>query len=74
MNMCISLVVVVQNEANAVRSPEDTRGPQSGLAKRMKTSRTQLDRLLNSDDQSVTLGALARAAQAVGRHLRMELV
>lgn len=40
-------------------------------AARMKTSRAQLDRLLDPDDASVTLGTLARA---VGRHLRMELV
>jgi antitoxin HicB len=41
---------------------------------RMKTSRAQLDRLLDPENESVTLGTLARAAQAVGRHLRMELV
>jgi len=46
----------------------------SSLAKRMKTSRTQLDRLLDPDNESVTLGTLTRAAQAVGRQLRMELV
>jgi len=44
------------------------------LAKRMKTSRAQLDRLLDPDKESVTLGTLTRAAQAVGRQLRMELV
>ena len=44
------------------------------LAKRMKTSRAQLDRLLDPDNESVTLGTLMRAAQAVGRQLRMELV
>lgn len=46
----------------------------SALAKRMNTSRAQLDRLLDPDNESVTLGTLTRAAQAVGRHLRMELV
>jgi DNA-binding Xre family transcriptional regulator len=46
----------------------------STLAKRMKTSRAQLDRLLDPDNESVTLGTLTRAAQAVGRNLRMELV
>ena len=46
----------------------------SELAKRMQTSRAQLDRLLDPDNESVTLGTLARAAQAVGRHLRLELV
>jgi len=40
------------------------------LAARMKTSRA----LLDPENESVTLGTLARAAQAVGRHLRMELV
>jgi DNA-binding Xre family transcriptional regulator len=44
------------------------------LAKRMKTSRTQLDRLLDPENESVTLGTLTRAAEAVGRQLRMELV
>ena len=44
------------------------------LAKTMKTSRAQLDRLLDPDNESVTLGTLTRAAQAVGRNLRMELV
>ena len=44
------------------------------LATRMKTSRAQLDRLLDPKNKSVTLNTLARAAQAVGRHLRMELV
>ena len=38
------------------------------------TGRAQLDRLLDPDNESVTLGTLARAAHAVGRNLRMELV
>ena len=44
------------------------------LASRMRTSRAQLDRLLDPGNESVTLGTLARAARAVGRNLRMELV
>src|SRR5436853_2401244 len=44
------------------------------LAKSMRTSRAQLDRLLDPENESVTLGTLTRAAQAVGRNLRMELV
>ena len=46
----------------------------ASMAKRMGTSRAQLDRLLDPDNESVTLGTLTRAVQAVGRHLRMELV
>jgi DNA-binding Xre family transcriptional regulator len=53
---------------------EDQGLTKSELAKRMKTSRAQLDRLLDPENESVTLGTLARAAQAVGRQLRMELV
>jgi antitoxin HicB len=30
--------------------------------------------LLDPENESVTLATLARAAQAVGRHLRMELI
>ena len=44
------------------------------LAKRMQTSRAQLDRLLDPDNESVTLGTLVRAAHAVGRKLKMELI
>ena len=39
-----------------------------------KTSLAKLDRLLDPDNESVTLATLTRAAQAVRRHLRMELV
>jgi antitoxin HicB len=46
----------------------------SELAKRMQTSRAQLDRLLDPENESVTLATLARAAQAVGRQLRFQLV
>jgi antitoxin HicB len=43
------------------------------MAARMKTSRRQLDRLLDPSNQSVTLATLRRAANAVGRTLRVEL-
>lgn len=44
------------------------------MAARMKTSRRQLDRLLDPAVPSVTLDTLRRAAHAVGRSLRIELV
>jgi antitoxin HicB len=53
---------------------EDQGLSKSALAKRMKTSRAQLDRVLDPDNGSVTLDTLTRAARAVGRQLRMELV
>tara|TARA_R110002074_G_scaffold50062_9_gene127598 strand:+ start:2114 stop:2407 length:294 start_codon:yes stop_codon:yes gene_type:complete len=44
------------------------------MAKRLDTSRSQLDRLLDPDNDGVTLSVLARAAQAVGRTIKLELV
>ncbi|MGH6932970.1 MAG: helix-turn-helix domain-containing protein [Dongiaceae bacterium] len=44
------------------------------MAAAMGTSRTQIDRLLNPDDGNVTLATLQRAALAVGRKVRLELV
>ena len=45
----------------------------TAMAARMRTDRRQLDRLLDPDNNSVTLTTLRRAAQAVGRKLRVEL-
>jgi antitoxin HicB len=44
------------------------------MAKLMKTSRTQIDRLLDPENGNVTIESLQRAARIVGRALRMELV
>jgi hypothetical protein len=46
----------------------------SGLATKMKTSRSQIGRLLDPKDGNVTLATLQRAARMVGRSLRLELV
>ena len=46
----------------------------SAMAIRMQTSRRALDRLLDPSNTSVTLHTLQRAALAVGRQLRLELV
>jgi antitoxin HicB len=43
------------------------------MAARMETSRRQLSRVLNPEDNNVTLETLQRAAKAVGRSLRLEL-
>ena len=43
------------------------------MAARMKTSRRQLDRLLDPTTSAITLDTLRRAAAAVGRTLRIEL-
>jgi antitoxin HicB len=44
------------------------------MARRMHTSRAALDRLLAPGNASVTLQTLTRAARAIGRELRIELV
>jgi hypothetical protein len=46
----------------------------TAMAERMQTSRRALDRLLDSKNTSVTLHTLQRAAIAVGRQLRLELI
>ena len=48
--------------------------PKAEMARRMLTSRAALDRLLDPEYDVVTLGTLRKAAAAVGRELRLELV
>jgi antitoxin HicB len=43
------------------------------MAKRTKTSRAQLDRLLDPNNDKVQLDTIQRAAVAVGRRLHLEL-
>jgi DNA-binding Xre family transcriptional regulator len=42
------------------------------MARRMKTSRSSLERLLDPKSDSVTLQTLEHAAQALGKRLRIE--
>ena len=44
------------------------------MARRMATSRAAVQRLLDADNTSATLGTLCKAAAAVGRQLRLELI
>jgi antitoxin HicB len=60
--------------ADQIKVAMDKQGlSKTAMAARMKTSRRQLDRLLDPDNPSVTLATLRRAASAVGRNLRVEL-
>ena len=43
------------------------------MARRLCTSRSQLERLLDPENDGATIGVLTRAAKAVGRSLRLEL-
>ena len=44
------------------------------MARRMHTSRAALDRFLDPCNGAVTLATLQKAAEAVGREIRLELV
>ena len=44
------------------------------LAERMHTSRSQVNRLLDPTDGNVTLLTLQRAAEIIGRKVRLELL
>lgn len=60
--------------ADQIKVAMDKKGlSKTEVTARMKTSRRQLDRLLDPENTSVTLATLRRAASAVGRNLRVEL-
>jgi predicted XRE-type DNA-binding protein len=45
----------------------------AALAKRLKTSRSQLDRILDPANDQISLASLVRTAHAVGKRVRFEL-
>lgn len=56
------------------RFMEENKLSKTAMAKRMQTSRSALDRLLDSTNPSVTLHTMERAARVLGKKLRIELV
>lgn len=44
------------------------------MAKRMKTSRSQLDRILDPDNPKIQLDTIMKAASVLGREVRLELI
>lgn len=46
----------------------------SALAKRMQTSRTVVDRILDATDTGLTLDTMTRAATALGFRIKVDLV
>ena len=44
------------------------------MARRMHTSRAALNRLLDPDNDAITLSTLQKAALVVGRQIRLELI
>ncbi len=62
--------VIAWQIAEAMKAEKLTK---KALAERMHTSRSHLDRLLDANDTGLTLDTLSRAAQALGRRLKVEL-
>ena len=54
--------------------PKESSISKTAMAERMKTSRRQLDRLLNPQVPNITLATMSKAARAVGRELHIALV
>jgi hypothetical protein len=48
---------------------QEQRKTKQSLAKKLRTSRSQLDRLLDPRNVSVTIGTIARAARALGKRV-----
>lgn len=63
--------VVVQQLTDEMKRQRITK---TRMAELMQASRAQLDCLLDPDNDSATVESLRRAARAVGRELRVELV
>ena len=63
--------VIARQLANEMKKKRVTK---KRMAELMKTSRAQLDRLLDPNNGSATIESLQRAARIVGRQLRLELI
>ena len=56
------------------KAMKEQRVTKAALARKMNTGRAQLDRLLDPENQSVTLKTLARVAEILGMRLQIDLV
>lgn len=63
--------VIAWQLAEAMKAAKITK---KEMAERMGTSRSQLDRLLDPKSSAVQLETIAKAARAVGKRLRLEMV
>lgn len=71
----VSATAIKRVVARQVQAAMQEKGfSKAEMARRMQTSRAALDRLLDPQNDSVTLSTLHKAATVVGRELRLELV
>lgn len=57
-----------------LKTMKDQSITKTAMAAALNTSRNQLSRILDPDCDSVTIGAIKKAAEAVGKRVRIELV
>lgn len=67
-------VAIKRTLAFEIRRAMDSAGvSQTEMARRMKTSRAVVRRLLDDSDPSVTLATISRAALALGKQVKIKL-
>ena len=69
-SLAASKKVIAAQIADAMKAKGLTK---TAMAAEMATTRAQLDRLLDPNNDGVTLATLKRAAKALGKTLRLEL-
>jgi len=71
----VTVVALKRVIAFALREAMQSHGlTKAAMADQMKTTRKQVDRVLDPDEHNITLDTLARAANSVGKQLKVELV
>ena len=71
----VSAAAIKRVVARQVGAAMEEKGfSKSEMARRMHTSRAALDRLLDPNNEAVTLNTLRRAAAVIGRQIRLELI
>jgi predicted XRE-type DNA-binding protein len=55
------------------QSMQEARLTKTAMARRMRSTRAQVDRLLDPDNHSATLTTIVKAAQAVGKRVKISL-
>lgn len=71
VNRRVELMTVARSISDEIEAQSITK---TELAQRMGTSRAQLNRLLDPYGRNLTINSLARAADALGMRIKLELV
>jgi predicted XRE-type DNA-binding protein len=71
---CVNMAVKAIIAEQMVSVMEEKRITKTELAKKMHTSRASIQRLLDPESDAVTLESLKRAANLMGKKIKLELV